>query len=165
MIENLEEFKDKKTFPSHEYFMALALNEAKKAYARREVPVGAIVVDAENRIVSKAYNQREALMLSTAHAEHIAIEDACRALKSWRLSNCRLYVTLEPCHMCIGAIVLSRLDTVIYATTDPKGGAIESVDKVLTCKSLNHIPKLVSGILKNEASELLKSFFHMLRKK
>ena len=165
MLESLEDFKNHDTIASHEYFMSCALQEAKKAYSRREVPVGAVIVDSENRIISRSYNQRESLMLSTAHAEHLAIEDACRALKRWRLSGCRLYVTLEPCHMCAGAIILSRLDTLIYATQDPKGGAVESVDSVFNCKGLNHTPSLVSGVLKNEASQLLKDFFQMLRKK
>ena len=138
------------------------MKEAEKAYASREVPVGAVIVH-ENRIIGRGFNQTETLQDPTAHAEMIAISAAANTLESWRLENCSLYVTLEPCAMCAGAIVLSRIQTLIYACEDPKAGACGSLRNIVQDHRLNHEVEIVEGVFASQAAGMLKSFFRELR--
>jgi tRNA(adenine34) deaminase len=149
-------------FDPDEYFMKQALRLAEEAYAQQEVPVGAVVVQ-EDRVIGKGFNQRQTLSDPTAHAEILAITAAAAALGDWRLTGCTLYVTLEPCVMCAGAIVLARLDRVVYAAPDPKAGAVENLYQILSDPRLNHRPQLKTGVLADEASFLLTSFFRQQR--
>lgn len=142
--------------------MRRALALAEQAARVGEVPVGALVIY-ENRVISEAYNEREILPSALAHAELTAIAQACKALGRWRLSGCTLYVTLEPCVMCAGAIVQSRLDRVVYGAVDPKGGAAESLYQVLADARLNHRPAVTSGVLREECSQILTQFFQNRR--
>jgi tRNA(adenine34) deaminase len=147
---------------SDEKWMKAALLLAKVAAQVDEVPVGAIVVHkigAEEVIVGQGFNCRESTFNPVSHAELLAIQEASKKLRRWRLTDCTLYVTLEPCVMCAGAIVLSRLDRIVYGALDPKAGAIESVFKILSEKKLNHQPEITKGIYKDECSLLLKEFF------
>ena len=149
-----------------ERYIELALAEARRAFDLDEVPVGAVIVDRESgSIVAKAHNQREMLRDPTAHAEMIAITQAAAHYESWRLVSCDLYVTLEPCLMCAGAIVQARIPRVIYATDDPKAGAHRSVFQVLANSANNHIPDVLPDVRAAEASELLREFFRRKRKK
>lgn len=148
----------------HLQFMEAALAEAKKALTLNEVPVGA-VISYEGQIIGKGYNQVENLNDPTAHAEMIAISAAANYLQSWRLENCSIYVTLEPCSMCAGAIVLSRIKWLYYGTDDPKAGSCGSLRNIVQDKRLNHQLRLKSGLLANEAEDLLKIFFRNLRKR
>lgn len=143
-------------------FMGAALEEAKKAFSEGEVPIGAVVVDKKGRIVAKAHNRRENDKNATYHAELMAIDMACRALGGWRLHNCTLYVTLEPCPMCGGAIVNSRIKRVVYAAKDPKAGAFGSVLN-LNAYPLNHKPEITQGVCEKESLELMSEFFKSLR--
>jgi tRNA(adenine34) deaminase len=145
-------------FPLDEHFMRLALREAERASVHGDVPVGAVVVR-EGEVAGSGHNERELRHDPTAHAELLAIRDAARALGSWRLLDCVLYVTLEPCAMCAGAIVLSRLPRVIYGASDPKAGAAGSVLDVLGEPRLNHRPEVAAGLLAEESSLLLREFF------
>ena len=138
--------------------MRLALREAERAPAHGDVPVGAVVVR-EGEVAGSGHNERELRHDPTAHAELLAIREAARALGSWRLLDCVLYVTLEPCAMCAGAIVLSRLPRVIYGASDPKAGAAGSVLDVLAEPRLNHRPEVAAGLLAEESSLLLRDFF------
>jgi tRNA(adenine34) deaminase len=166
--EFLEEMFDESDVPaipglnSDEYFMRQALKLAEQAYANQEVPVGAVVVY-EGRVIGKGYNQRQSLNDPTAHAEVLAITAAASSLGDWRLSGATLYVTLEPCIMCSGAIILSRVDRVVYGASDPKAGAVESLYKLLSDDRLNHRPQLTSGILAAECSAILTDFFRQQR--
>jgi len=147
-----------------ERFMELALTEARRAVEVDEVPVGAVIVDNETgRVVAKAHNQRETLQDPTAHAEVIAITQAAAHYGSWRLTEATLYVTLEPCLMCSGAIVLSRLPVVVYGAVDPKAGAHRSVYDVLENEANNHVPKVTGGILSGASAQLLRDFFRSKR--
>ena len=143
--------------------MREALRQAELAAAADEVPVGALVVRG-GEIVGAAYNQREQLADPTAHAEMIAITQAASALGSWRLAGCTLYVTLEPCPMCAGAIVLARLEHVVYGATDPKGGAVESLYQLLSDSRLNHQVEVTRGVLGVECGEILKRYFQGKRR-
>ncbi|ANZ34132.1 tRNA adenosine(34) deaminase TadA [Staphylococcus carnosus] len=147
-----------------ENYMKLALEEAKKAERIGEVPIGAIVVK-EGEVIARAHNLRETVQQPTAHAEHIAIEKAAEAVGSWRLEDCTLYVTLEPCVMCSGAIVMSRIPRVVYGASDPKGGCSGSLMDLLQEPRFNHRAEVVSGVLENECGAILKSFFKQLREK
>ena len=138
-------------------YMRLALIEAKKAYEHAEVPVGAVVVK-DGEVISSAYNLRETEGMSTAHAELLAIEGACKALGGWRLSGCTLYVTLEPCPMCAGAIVNSRIDRVVYGASDSVAGCLGSVIN-FNSYPFNHAFDVRGGVLESECCELLKKFF------
>ena len=129
------------------------------------MPVGAIVVTNKGEIIARAHNLREFNQCATAHAEILAIKNACAHLSQWRLSDCTLYVTLEPCFMCAGAIVLARMPTVVYGASDPKTGAVKSLGNVLNDSRLNHKCEIISGICENESSLLLKNFFKNQRKK
>ncbi len=156
-------------------FMSMALEEARKAEALGEVPVGAVVVLDHDPLtnltldepqwVSSAHNLRETAHNPVAHAELLAIEAAAKKLGRWRLSGCTLYVTLEPCVMCSGAIVLSRVDRVVYGADDPKAGAVKSLYGILSDERLNHRPEVVSGVMAPECSEILKNFFRVRREK
>lgn len=145
-------------FPRDEYFMRLALREAQRALDHDDVPVGAVVVH-DGEVLSAAHNEREVRQDPTAHAEMLALRQGAEALGSWRILDAVLYVTLEPCAMCAGAIVLSRIPRVVYGTTDPKAGAAGSVLDVLGEPALNHRPQVNGGLLAQEAADLLREFF------
>jgi len=145
-------------FPRDEYFMRLALREASRALEHDDIPVGAVVVK-DGEVIGAGHNEREIRADPTAHAEMIALRDAARALGSWRVLDSVLYVTLEPCTMCAGAIVLARIPRVVFGTSDPKAGAAGSVLDVLAEPRLNHRPQIESGLLAGDCAELLRSFF------
>ncbi len=149
-------------FPRDEWYMRLALREAEAALAHDDVPVGAVVVR-DGEVVGAGHNERELRQDPTAHAEVLAIRDASRALGSWRVLDAVLYVTLEPCAMCAGAIVLARVPRVVFGTRDPKAGAAGSVLDVLAEPRLNHRPEVASGLLAEESAELLRAFFRSRR--
>ena len=138
--------------------MRLALREAERALEHDDVPVGAVVVH-QGEVAGLAHNERELRQDPSAHAELLAIREAARAVASWRLLDCVLYVTLEPCAMCAGAIVLARIPRVVYGASDPKAGAAGSVLDVLAEPRLNHRPEVSGGLLSEPASELLRAFF------
>ena len=148
----------------HEKWMRQALREAEKAFEKNEVPVGAVVVQ-NGCIIGKGHNQIESLSDPTAHAEMIALTAAASTLNAKRLENCTLYVTLEPCAMCAGAIVLARVDHCCFGAWDAKAGACGSLRNILKDERLNHQAAVTSGIMEEEAQELLHSFFHILRTK
>ncbi|MCO6459666.1 MAG: tRNA adenosine(34) deaminase TadA [Pirellulaceae bacterium] len=148
----------------HEIFMRMAIQQAEQAAREDEVPVGAVIVRAGQQVVAAAYNQREQLRDPTAHAEMIAITQAAESLGDWRLEDCTLYVTLEPCPMCAGAILLARIPTVVYGATDPKAGAVHSLYHLLDDQRLNHRCQVLSGILAAPCGELLTSFFRQQRR-
>jgi tRNA(adenine34) deaminase len=147
----------------HEQWMKQALREAQRAYEQDEVPVGAVVVH-EGKIIGRGHNQMERLQDPTAHAEMIAITAATNHLQSRRLDECILYVTLEPCPMCAGAIVLSRIPTLVFATFDPKAGACGTLYNIVHDKRLNHSVHVISGVCDRESEEYLKGFFGKVRK-
>ena len=158
-----DKIKIKKT-EIDERFMREALKCARRAFDRGEAPVGAIVVQ-DGRIIARAFNERETKQDATLHAEMIAIKKACKKLGLWRLIGCELYVTLEPCAMCAGAIVLARLDRVVFGCADYKAGACGSIINILEEPALNHHPIVASGILQDECAALLTDFFTNLRGK
>lgn len=143
--------------------MRQALREAEAAGREDEVPIGAVVVqetnDGERRVVGLAHNQREQLRDPTAHAEMLAITQAAQALDNWRLENCTLYVTLEPCPMCAGAIVLARIPRVVFGATDPKAGAVTTLYRLLEDARLNHRAEVLGGVLGEECGRVLSQFF------
>jgi len=139
--------------------MEMALEEAGLAAAEDEVPVGAVIVHADKGIIARAHNQRELLNDPTAHAEMIAITQAARFLESWRLEETMLYVTLEPCPMCAGAIVQARIPTVVFGAVDPKGGACQTLYQITNDLRLNHRCQVIGGVLVERCSELLTDFF------
>ena len=143
--------------------MRLALGQAREAAEAGDVPVGAVIYH-EGKLIAKARNQREELQDPTAHAEIVAITQAANALGSWRLEDCEMYVTLEPCAMCAGAIVLARLPRLVYGATDPKAGACGSALDVLGCPKLNHRVNVRTGVLAEECGEVLKNFFRARRR-
>lgn len=144
-------------------YMRIALEQAAAAAAADEAPVGAVIV-AEGRVLAAARNEREALRDPTAHAEMIAITQAASALQSWRLENCTLYVTLEPCPMCAGAIVLARIPRVVFGALDPKGGAVRSLYRLLEDSRLNHRVEVVEGVLSEPCGLVLSEFFRGKRR-
>ncbi len=146
-----------------EKFMWEAIQEAKKAQILDEVPIGCVIVK-DNQIIARAHNLRESRQKSIDHAEILAIEKANEYVGSWRLENCTLYVTLEPCPMCAGAILLSRIERIVYGTSDPKGGSVESRMKMYEISGWNHYPNVTGGILKEDCSTLLTDFFVNKRK-
>jgi tRNA(adenine34) deaminase len=146
----------------HEHFMALALQEAERALAENEVPVGVVIVQG-SRVVAAAHNQREQLHDPTAHAEMIAITQAAAALESWRLDGCALYVTLEPCPMCAGAILQARIPLVVYGAADPKAGAVDTLFHLLNDPRLNHRAQVLSGVLADRCGGILSRFFQKQR--
>jgi tRNA(adenine34) deaminase len=148
---------------SYDHYMRLALVEAQTALAEDEVPIGAVIVR-DGRVIGTGHNQREMLKDPTAHAEMIAITQAAATLGDWRLEDCTLYVTLEPCPMCCGAILQARIAVVVYGAADPKAGAVESLFRLLSDNRLNHRCQLVSGVLADECGRLLTEFFQQQRR-
>src|ERR1700716_856409 len=150
-------------FPRDEYFMRLALREAERALGHDDVPMGAVAVH-EGEVIGAGRNERELRQDPTAHAEMIALREASRALSSWRLTDAVLYITLEPCAMCAGAIVLARVSRVVFGATDPKAGAAGSGLDVLGEPRLNHRPLVEPGLLAEESAEMLRAFFASRRR-
>ncbi|MEN2444457.1 tRNA adenosine(34) deaminase TadA [Bacillus aerius] len=147
-----------------EQFMQEAISEALKAKQIGEVPIGAVIV-VDDQIVSRAHNLRESEQRSIAHAELLAIDEACKMTGSWRLEDAVLYVTLEPCPMCAGAIVLSRVKKVVFGAYDPKGGCAGTLMNLLDDERFNHQSEVIGGVLENECGELLSQFFRDLRQR
>lgn len=148
---------------THQYWMRQALIMAKKAYHQGEIPVGALIIDRHNRLVAQAHNQKEINQDATAHAEILVIQRASQKLKTWRLSQCTLYVTLEPCPMCAGAIVQARLQTLVYGVDDFKTGAIRTVFNLPDSACSNHSLQVFAGIEAQACQNLLTSWFQNLR--
>jgi len=146
----------------YESFVQMALEEARAAFDEDEVPIGAVIAQG-GQVVARAHNQREQLRDPTAHAEMIAITQAAAALGSWRLEDCALYVTLEPCPMCAGAIVQARIPLVVYGAADPKAGAVHSLYRLLDDPRLNHRAEVVSGVLGEACGQILSRFFQRQR--
>jgi tRNA(adenine34) deaminase len=157
-LRQVPELTSDRFFPRDEYWMRLALREAERALEHDDVPVGAVVVH-DGELIGAGHNERELRQDPTAHAEMIALREAAAALGSWRLLDTVLYVTLEPCAQCAGAIVLGRVPRVVYGTPDPKAGAAGSVLDVLAEPRFNHRPEVASGLLAEESSALLVDFF------
>ncbi|NEU32673.1 tRNA adenosine(34) deaminase TadA [bacterium LRH843] len=149
---------------THTRWMNFAILEAQKAEKIGEVPIGAVIVK-DNEVIATAFNRRETTKQAVAHAELMAITDACEKLDSWRLTGCTLYVTLEPCPMCAGAIVQSRIDTVVYGASDPKAGCAGTLMNLLDEPRFNHKVHVISGCLEHECGSLLTAFFRQLRRK
>jgi tRNA(adenine34) deaminase len=147
----------------HEHFMRRALQEAEAALAENEVPIGAVIVQ-QDRLIASAHNQREQLQDPTAHAEMIAITQAAQAVGNWRLEQCTMYVTLEPCPMCAGAILQARIPVVVYGASDPKAGAVQTLFQLLADPRLNHRAQSVSGVLVDECAGILTRFFQQQRR-
>ncbi len=150
--------------PFHVAHMEMALEEAATAADADEVPVGAVIVSLKQGVIARGHNQREQLLDPTAHAEMIAITQAAQAVRSWRLTDCVLYVTLEPCPMCAGAIVQARLPFVVYGCTDPKAGACDTLYHITNDPRLNHRCQVVGGTLAEECAGVLSAFFAAKRK-
>jgi len=144
--------------------MRLAIDEALKAKDKLEVPIGAVIVQ-NDEVVASAYNLRETEQRSVAHAELLAIDEACKKLRTWRLEDATLYVTLEPCPMCAGAIVLSRVKRVVFGAYDPKGGCAGTLLNLLEFEKFNHQAEVVGGMLEEECGSLLTTFFRELRQR
>jgi tRNA(adenine34) deaminase len=142
----------------HERFMQLALEEARQALSENEVPIGAVIVH-QQRVIASAHNQREQLHDPTAHAEMIAITQAAESLQSWRLEDCTLYVTLEPCPMCAGAILQARVPRLVYGAADPKAGAVYTLYRLLDDPRLNHRCEVVGNVLADACAQILSDFF------
>ena len=142
--------------------MKTAIKEAQKALLIDEVPIGCVIVK-NDKIIARAYNHRESKQMAISHAEIEAIKKANKKLKSWRLNDCEIYVTVEPCIMCMGAIIQSRIAKVFYGARDLKGGAIESSINVLGAKNINHHPEVEGGIMQKECSEILSNYFKKKR--
>ncbi|MEH6908428.1 MULTISPECIES: tRNA adenosine(34) deaminase TadA [Neobacillus] len=147
-----------------EDFMREAIKEAKKAEERGEVPIGAVIV-MEGKIVARAYNLRENEQNAIAHAELLAIDQACKDIGSWRLEESTLYVTLEPCPMCAGAIILARVKKVVYGAADPKGGCCGTLMNLLGDERFNHQSEVTSGVLEKECGQMLSDFFRGIRER
>lgn len=141
-----------------EYYMKLALKQAMKAKQKDEVPVGAVIVK-DDVVIARGYNLRESSFDPTSHAEINAIRKACKKMKSWRLEGATIYVTVEPCSMCAGAILWTRIKRVVYGAKDLKGGALGTTYNLYEIKNLNHYPEITSGVLKDECSSLISDFF------
>lgn len=144
------------------FFMQQALKCAKKAYDSEEVPVGAVIVK-NNKIISRGYNKSISLKDSTAHAEIIAIRKACKKLNNYRLNDCSIYVTIEPCSMCAGALILSRVKKIYFGAKDIKAGACGSVFNIVSDNKLNHKIEISSGLMEEECATIIKQFFHSRR--
>ncbi|HZK57716.1 MAG TPA: tRNA adenosine(34) deaminase TadA [Clostridia bacterium] len=145
-------------------FMTMAIEEAKKALGKKEVPIGAVIIR-DNEIVAKAHNLKETSKNAVCHAEILAIRDACGVLGGWRLTNCTIYVTIEPCPMCAGAILQSRIKKVVIGAMDAKSGACGSVINLLNNPEFNHQTEIETGVLEEECSQLIGDFFKSLREK
>lgn len=146
------------------YYMGLALEEAQKAYRMGEIPIGAVLV-IDGEVVAKAHNLRETCHDATAHAEVLVIQQTCQKLNRWRLTGATLYVTIEPCPMCAGALVNSRVDRLVYGSADYKAGAVESLFNVVQNEALNHRMEVTAGVRSDECSAIMKAFFRERRKK
>lgn len=146
-----------------EKFMTLALKEADKAEQKEEVPIGCVIVK-DGKVVARAHNLKQTKRLATAHAEVLAIEKACRKLKDWRLDDYEIYVTLEPCAMCAGAIASARIKKAYFGAYEPKGGGVESKFHILTESGLNHVTEFEGGVMEKECSDKIKAFFRTRRK-
>lgn len=146
------------------HYMNLALKEAKKSISIDEVPVGALIVQ-NGKVIAKAHNEREKTNDPTGHAEILAIRKACRKIGSWRLVDCTIYVTIEPCSMCAGTILWTRMAKIVYGARDPKGGALGSSYNLFAQKGLNHQLEIQGGILENECALLVKQYFQEKRTK
>ncbi len=147
-----------KSYNDDQRYMQMAVEQARIAEDNGDVPIGAVIVH-ESRIIGKAYNQREQLNDPTAHAEIIALTQAAAALENWHLNGCTIYVTLEPCPMCAGALVLSRMDRLVYGCDDPKAGACKSLYNIVQDERLNHRLEVTSGVLAEQCGQLLQEFF------
>jgi tRNA(adenine34) deaminase len=147
----------------HDHFMRIALEEAEQALREDEVPVGAVIVH-EGRLIARAHNQREQLRDPTAHAEMVAITQAAQSRQSWRLDGCTLYVTLEPCPMCAGAVLQARVATLVYGAADPKAGAVDTLFRLLDDPRVNHRVQSVAGVLAASCGEVLSRFFQRQRR-
>lgn len=150
--------------PFHIEHMRMALDEARAAFDADEVPVGAVIVHVRRGVIARAHNQREMLKDPTAHAEMIAITQAAQTMESWRLEECLLYVTLEPCPMCAGAIVQARVPYVIYGATDAKAGACDTLYQIPTDPRLNHRAQVIGGVLADDCARVLSEFFAAKRR-
>lgn len=148
--------------PDDEHYMGLALAEARASYAIGEVPIGAVLV-LDGEVIAAAHNMRETWQDATAHAEIIVIREACRKLGRWRLTGATLYVTIEPCPMCAGALVMSRIDRLVYGSPDYKAGAVESIFNVAQNDALNHKAEVLAGVRGEECAALMKEFFRERR--
>ncbi|AIE58547.1 tRNA adenosine(34) deaminase TadA [Bacillus methanolicus] len=151
-------------YEQDKYFMKQAIEEAKKAEKIEEVPIGAVIV-LDGQIIARAHNLREKKQNAIAHAELLAIAKACKALGTWRLENAVLYVTLEPCAMCSGAIIQSRISKVVYGASDPKGGCAGTFMNLLQDTRFNHQSEVVAGVLEQECGQLLTDFFRKIRER
>ncbi|WP_071393096.1 tRNA adenosine(34) deaminase TadA [Bacillus tuaregi] len=149
---------------SDEFFMQEAIKEAKKAELLNEVPIGTVIV-LHGEVIARAHNLRETNQSAVSHAELLAIEQACEAVGSWRLEDAELYVTLEPCAMCAGAIILSRIKRVVYGAADPKGGCAGTFMNLLQDERFNHQSEVVSGVLEQSCGQLLTDFFRQVRER
>ena len=145
-------------------YMQLALEQAQLAFDLGEVPIGAVLV-MDGELIARAHNRRETWHDATAHAELMVIQEACKTLGRWRLSGATLYVTIEPCTMCAGAMVLARVDRVVYGSPDPKAGAAESLFNVVDNQALNHRLQVTAGVMEEECRDIMKAFFRQRRKK
>ena len=145
------------------YYMSLALKEAQKALLEDETPIGCVIIK-DDKVIARAHNKREIKNLVTSHAEIEAITKANKKLKSWRLVDCDLYVTVEPCIMCGGAIIQSRIRNVYYGASDPKGGAFGGSINILDANNINHRPNIIGGILAEECAIIIKNYFKNKRK-
>lgn len=149
--------------PNHGFYMREAIKEAAKALDDKEVPIGAVIV-CKNRIIARAYNQRERLNDPTAHAEMIALTQAAAYLENWRLTDTIMYVTIEPCPMCAGALVNARVKRVVYGARDPKAGACGTLYNIIDDKRLNHRVEVISGVMEKDCQLLMKEFFSAKRR-
>ncbi|MFS0749689.1 tRNA adenosine(34) deaminase TadA [Oceanobacillus sp. 1P07AA] len=156
--------KEEISVSQDELFMAAAIREARRAWILNEVPIGAVIVH-EGEIIGKGFNLRESMQATLTHAELLAMQEANNEIGSWRLEDCTLYVTLEPCPMCAGAIVQSRMKRVVYGAPDPKAGCAGSLMNLLNEPQFNHQVEVTSGILEQQCSTILKEFFKELREK
>lgn len=163
-MEDMHDMQETNVIHDHKYWMQQAIVEAKKAEAIREVPIGAVIVR-DGEIIGRGYNTRETSHDPTAHAELIAIRQASESLGAWRLLNCTLYVTLEPCPMCAGAIVQSRIPLVVYGAPDPKAGCAGTLMNLLAEERFNHLTEVIAGVEQESCAEMLSSFFRALRQK
>lgn len=152
------------TFNKDRLYMQMAIDEAMKAQALGEVPIGAIIVH-KDKVIARAHNLRETTQNAVTHAELSAIQDACQEISSWRLEDTTLYVTLEPCPMCAGAILQSRIPRVVYGARDPKGGCVDSLYRLLNDPRFNHECDVVEGVSADECGEMLTAFFRAIRER
>ena len=159
-----EDLGDSEVMNTDEKYMKQAIKQAKKAYALGEVPIGCVIVY-QNEIIARGYNRRTIDKSTLAHAEMIAIKKAAKKMDDWRLEGCTMYVTLEPCQMCSGAIIQSRMDRVVIGCMNPKAGCAGSILNLLQMEAFNHQAELATGILEDECSQLMKQFFRELREK